>query len=101
VRSTIEPLELREQLERCAAPRLEERERADRLVRRVRLDLGADQELAAVGLRDVDVHLRRDDDHVEERLHRLGHERLEDVRRDRQSHAGEARRRESTSRRPR
>ena len=50
-------------------------------VGRVRLDLGADQELAAVGLRDVDVHLRGDDDLVEERLDRLGHERLQDASR--------------------
>ena len=68
---------------------LEERERARALVRRVRLDLGADQELAAVGLRDVHVQLRGDDDHVEERLHRLGDERLEDVRRDREAQADE------------
>src|SRR6266576_1465956 len=68
---------------------LEEGERARALVRRVRLDLGADQELAAIRLRDVDVHLRRDDDDVEERLHRFGDERLEDVRRDRQPDLGE------------
>ena len=68
---------------------LEERERARALVRRVRLDLGADEELAAVGLRDVHVELRRDEDDVEERLHRLGDERLEDVRRDREPEADE------------
>ena len=68
---------------------LEERERARALVRRVRLDLGADEELAAVRLRDVHVQLRRDEDDVEERLHRLGHEGLEDVRRDRQPEADE------------
>ena len=67
-------------------------------VGRVRLDLGADQELAAVGLRDVHVHLRRHDDHVEERLDRLGHERLQDVRRDRQAARRPGRRRASTSR---
>ena len=86
----LDALELREELEHVAGRVLEERERPDRLVGRVRLDLGADQELAAVGLRDVDVHLRGDDDHVEERLGRLGHERLQDVRGDRQPHAGEA-----------
>ena len=85
----LRALELREQLERVPRRVLEERERARAEVRRVRLDLGADQELAAIGLGDVDVHLRRDDDHVEERLQRLGHERLQDVRRDRQRNAGE------------
>ena len=54
------------------------------LVRRVRLDLRADEELAAVRLRDVHVELRGDEDDVEERLHRLGDEGLEDVRRDRE-----------------
>ena len=68
---------------------LEERERARALVRRVRLDLGADQELAAIRLRDVHVQLRGDDDDVEERLHGLGDERLEDVRRDREPQADE------------
>ena len=68
---------------------LEERERPGALVRRVRLDLRADQELAAIGLRDVDVELRRDEDDVEERLHRLGYEGLEDVRRDRQAQTDE------------
>ena len=68
---------------------LEERERSRALVRRVRLDLRADQELAAIRLRDVHVELRGDDDHVEERLHGLGDEGLEDVRRDREAQAGE------------
>ena len=81
--------ELREELEDVARRVLEKRERALAVVGRVRLDLRADQELAAVGLRDVDVHLRRDDDHVEERFHRLRHEGLEDVGRDRQLHLGQ------------
>ena len=85
----LRALELREELEGVRRGVLEERERAGRLVRRVRLDLGADQELAAIGLRDVHVQLRGDDDDVEERLHRLGDEGLEDVRRDRQAEAGE------------
>ena len=68
---------------------LEERQRPGRLVRRVRLDLGADEELASIRLRDVDVELRRDEDDVEERLHRLGDERLEDVRRDREAQPDE------------
>ena len=64
-------------------------ESVPRAVRRVRLDLGADEELAAIGLRHVHVELRRDEDDVEERLHRLGDERLKDVRRDREPHADE------------
>ena len=86
----VEPLELREELERVPAEYSRNGNVPIRLVGRVRLDLGADQELAAVGLRDVDVHLRRDDDRVEERLHRLGDERLQDVRRDREPDARQA-----------
>ena len=84
-------VQLREQLEHVARRVLDEREGALVRVRRVRLDLGADQELAAVGLRDVDVHLRRDDDLVEERLHGLGDERLQDRGRDRQPEPRELR----------
>ena len=57
-------------------------------VGRPRLDLRAHHELAAIGLGDVDVHLRGDDHDVEQRLDRLGHARLQDVRGDRQRHAG-------------
>ncbi len=85
----LRALELRQELDRVSGRVLEERQRAGRLVRRVRLDLGADEELAAVRLRDVHVELRRDEDDVEERLHGLGDERLEDVRRDRQAQADE------------
>ena len=83
------PLELREELDGMSGGVLEERKCADALVRRVRLDLRTDEELAAVRLRDVHVELRRDDDDVEERLHGLRDESLEDVRRDREPNAGE------------
>ena len=92
-------VQLREELQHVARRVLDEGERALVRVGRVGLDLGADQELAAVGLRDVDVHLRRDDDLVEERLHRLGDERLEDARRQRQRHAGHLRDRARPARR--
>ena len=64
---------------------LEEVERRFLRVGRVRLDLRADQHLASIGLRDVDVQRGRDEDHVEERLQRLRHERLERMRDDRVS----------------
>ncbi len=80
----LRALQLGQELDRVPGRVLEERERPGRLVRRVGLDLRADEELSAVRLRDVHVQLRRDEDHVEERLHGLRDERLEDVRRDRQ-----------------
>ena len=71
----------------CAADDLQERQRRALAVRRVRIDLRADDELAAVGLVDVDVERRRHEHRVEERLERLGHERLERVGDDRDPHA--------------
>src|ERR687895_1114909 len=87
-------LELREELERVPRNLLHEVERALHPVGGPGLDLGAHQELAAVGLRDVDVHLRRDDHHVEQRLERFRHTRLQYVRCDRQldaRHVGDQR----------
>src|ERR687896_438553 len=60
-------LELREELERVAADLLHEVDRALNPVGGPGLDLGAHEDIAAVRLRDVDVHLRRHDDHVEQR----------------------------------
>src|ERR687896_890536 len=57
-------LELREELERVAADLLHEVDRALNPVGGPGLDLGAHEDIAAVRLRDVDVHLRRHDDHV-------------------------------------
>src|SRR6185436_7503913 len=51
----LEACQERHQLERVVRSVLQERERRARVVGRVRLDLRADQELAAVGLRDVHV----------------------------------------------
>ena len=82
-------LELGEELERVPGGLLEEVERALLAVGGPGLDLGADQELAAVRLRDVDVQVGGDDHRVEQRLQGLGDERLEDVRGDRQRDAGE------------
>ena len=62
---------------------LQEVERRGLAVRRVGLDLGIDQHLSAIGLRDVDVQRGGDEDHVEEGLERLGDERLEGMRDDR------------------
>src|SRR5689334_16939407 len=83
--------EHRQQLDHVHREILDEAERALVGVAGVGLDLGAHHELAAVGLRDVDVQRPRDDDLVQERLHRLGHARLEDVRGERQRHPGHAR----------
>src|SRR3954447_8001868 len=66
-------LELWEEIERVAHEVLQEVQRAAHAVRRPRLDLRSHHELAAVGLRDVDVHLGGDDHDVEQRLERLRH----------------------------
>ena len=56
----------------------------------VGVDAGADDELALIRLTDVDVHRVRHDDAVEDRLDRLGNERLQGVALDRQAEAGHA-----------
>ena len=60
-------------------------------VRRLRVELGADQHLAALGLRDVAQQLRAGDDRPEALRVVVRHERLERVGPDRQAHAGVAR----------
>src|SRR5262249_8705735 len=59
-------------------------------VARVRVDLLAEDDLAAVGLVDVDVQRGRDDDGVQERLEPLGDEGLQRVGDDGQLDAGQA-----------
>ena len=56
---------------------LGEFERTPHRVARVRIGRGAEYQLTAVRLADVDMQRSRDDDSVEELLHRLGHCRLE------------------------
>ena len=84
----LHPSEHREELERVRGRDLEEIQRGVLRVRRVRLDLRADQDLASVRLRDVDVQGGRDEDHVQERLQRLRHERLQRMGDDRRLDPG-------------
>src|SRR3954447_1359796 len=79
--------EHRQQLDHVHRQILDEPEGARVGVARVGLDLGTHHELAAVGLADVDVQRAGHDDLVQQRLHRLGHARLQDVRGQRQRHA--------------
>src|SRR5581483_1573209 len=80
--------ELGEQLERVAGDLLQEVERALHAVGGPGLYFCAHQELAPVGLGDVDVHLRGHDHDVEQRLDGLCDAGLQDVGGDRQPHAG-------------
>ena len=69
----------------------ERRQVAALAVRVVAVDVAAQHEFAFVRLADVEVHCARRDDRVEHRLYRLGDERLQHVRFDRQLEAGHGR----------
>ena len=67
---------------------LDRLEAAALAVARVLVDARADHEIALVGLADVSVHRVRHHDRVDDRLDRLGHQRLQRMAFDRQADAG-------------